>query len=119
MIKSQENTDTGVRAGTHLRSWEGSALTCGVSTECPNTAPSVPAGTRTPCQYKQVDRYGDTHFYFHGPNMLPKMGQLKTRIQKVREKLKKEFKIVQGQGGQISVSFCDHFKDDVIYKSSD
>ena len=38
--------ESSVEARTYLRSWEGSALMCGVSTECPNTAPSVPEGNQ-------------------------------------------------------------------------
>lgn len=43
-INSDGNNDIGIRDSTYLRSWEGSALMWGVSTECPNTAPSVPGG---------------------------------------------------------------------------
>ena len=69
--------ETSVEARTYLRSWEGSALMCGVSTECPNTAPSVPEGNQN--ARVSISKYTDTvvFFYFYALNILLRMGKLK------------------------------------------
>lgn len=73
---------------------------CGVSTECPNTAPSVPEGNKNASQYKQMDRHSSFHFYFYVLNILLRMGKLKIGLQQIkRENLEKEFKVVKDQKG--------------------